>query len=169
MRYCCLSSFSSSKFNRGLEQLTWLVQRNEHRVYKEKLHEDKLPSVNHSTQWFQELYSSSILVQIFSVLPYLTSCLNTQNSNPCFGVLLKLTDEVNPLCRGNTPIYSDVASLEHQNRDQMTSSGSGFRPSPSLSPSKNRKRTVLFLSWGSEYISTLLPFDLKLSLLSREV
>lgn len=54
---------------------------------------------------------------MFSFLPYLTSCLNTQNSNPGFRVLLKLIDEVNPLCRGNTPIYSDVASLKHPNRD----------------------------------------------------
>lgn len=79
---------------------------------KDKLHKDKLPSVNHfNHQLFQQLYSSSGLVHTFSVLPHLTSCLNTQNSNPGFRVLLKLIDQVNPLCRGNTPIYSDVASL----------------------------------------------------------
>lgn len=136
------------------------------------LHKDKLPSGNHfSHQWFQQLYSSSVLVLIFSVLPYLTSCLNTQNSHPGLGVLLELMDEVNPLCRGNAPIYADVASLWHQSRPSMPSSVPVFRANPSLAPSKNRKRkrTVLFLLWGSGYTGTLWPFDLNQVSLSREV
>lgn len=54
------------------------------------------------------------------VYVYLPRCLYTQNSHSCLRIILEAVDQLDPLCRGNAAINSDITGLRDEKHHTLT-------------------------------------------------
>lgn len=54
------------------------------------------------------------------VCVYLSCSLYAQNSHSCLRIILEAVDQLDPLCRGNTAINSDITDLQDEKHHTHT-------------------------------------------------